>query len=114
MNKYTGTVDFFGKKMQFTWGAISELKSRFSDFKPEDIQNLNDLDKIAEIIAIGLKAHNPDITKDDIINMSPPLIKAVNILDSALVVAYLGTDVLEEVEAQEEPKKKVTKKKKTK
>lgn len=123
-NKYTGEVSItVGDQkctLEFDWRAISELHSRFPDDLRDgllDIGKVNDPLKLAAIIGIGLKKHNPEVTEDVIIGLSPPLMPMKKPLDEALALAYFGADLMDGIVSAvdrmaRKPNKKDAKKKK--
>jgi hypothetical protein len=59
-------------------------------------------------LAIGLKKHNPEMTKDYILDISPPFVPMVQALDKALYVSYFGAEAPKETQPEAEDTKKKT------
>jgi len=109
MNKYTGetTIKIAGKDYPvcFNWRGLSKVKSLFTEEIWSNLQGA-DPEKLAEILVIGI--NNPEVTKDFILDYSPPLIAVVKALDQAVGFAYFGPDGVPEATEQSEDNKKKT------
>lgn len=109
MNKYTGeiTIKIVGKDYPvcFNWRALSKVKSLFTDAIWSNLQGA-DPEKLAEILEIGID--NPEVTKEFILDASPPLISVVKVLDQAVGFAYFGPDGVPEATDQSDDNKKKT------
>lgn len=105
-NKYTGVVDVqIGDKkakLVYDWAAIAEFQSTFG--KEADINSF-DIDQIATTLLIGLKRHNPEITKDDIFETSPAVAYISDCIAESFLYAQLGPEkakaLVEEARKQE-------------
>lgn len=123
-NKYTGEVPLKIGDVQGTlvydWEAISIMRSTLDD---KDLENLVQVDpkKLAIVAAAGFKRHNPELTAEVIIKHSPPIMEVAEAIDRALLFGLHGPEnarkILEpldkmkdDLEAQQEPKKKPPKK----
>ena len=99
MNKYTGQLTFkIGKKtgtLCYDWKALAEIKSLFSASIVEQLNGANP-DTIADLMAIGFKKYSPEITKEDILADSPPLVKAIEAIGLAVSIAHFGPDEIPE------------------
>lgn len=89
MNPTTGekTIVIAGVRctLRFTWRALSEIEAAFGD-NP----NLSDPKVLARIAEAGLRDHNPDMTAERIIDLSPPLMPFAQDVQQALHWAYFG------------------------
>ena len=95
-NKYTGEVkmEIGGKlaKLFYGWRELAEIQSRFGQ---EVLGTLNmnaDIDKLLEILLIGLQKHSPDISKAFVEESSPPILEILERVDLALCLAYYGPE----------------------
>jgi hypothetical protein len=95
LNPYTSEVAFQAGgeswTVQFNWTAIAAVQAEvgteiFSIFEH------GDFGVMAKVLAIGLKAHHPDMTVDKILTLSPPISRVQEALHDALVFAYWGPE----------------------
>ena len=97
MSKYDGQFEFELKGRRLTicydWAALS-LLSDYPNSLPEVSKPIAEInpERIAEVLSCGLIANHPDMTKDAIMEWSPPLIRSVMVIDKALSYAYYGPD----------------------
>jgi len=95
-NKYTAEVSItMGDKehtIVFDWAALSTLKSAFTDKQLDGVISGQDIEIMGEVMAIGLQRHHKGITAQEVVDLSPPLVIAVEALDKALTFAYYGKD----------------------
>lgn len=108
-NKYTGEASItIGKdthSVSFNWRKLAKIKSLFTDQIWSNLQGA-DPETLAEILVIGIDKH--DVTKDYILDNSPPLIPVIKALDEAVGYAYFGPDGLpEEAQGDTDNKKKI-------
>ena len=103
MNAVTGEkiVEINGQRlvMRFDWRALAEVEQRHGD-KP----NLFSSDTLAAVAAIGLRGKHPEMTAEQIIDLSPPLVPLAQAVQTALQWAYFGPEAV--TEASEDSKKK--------
>lgn len=107
-NKYTGEVPIkVGKQdctLSFDWSAISDLHSEFeSNLKGGllDVGKIHCPKKIAAIVSIGLKKHNPEITAEYILSQADKYMDVLAYkrpLDIAIAYSYFGADLMKEIE----------------
>lgn len=115
---YTGEVAIsLGAKnctLVYDWRAISAVHTAFKDRLEGGLLNVNQiasLEELAEILVIGLQRKNPEVTIDQILDLSPPLLQTRAKIDEAMAYAYFGADIFNEVEkAVKETEKKQPKK----
>ena len=111
MSAHTGEFDFEikGKKLTiiYDWSALSELSEINGAVhelgKPVDKVNPH---IVADVMACGLKKHHPEMTKEAIIEWSPPLVRSILVLDKALSYAYYGVDGVPKADNKKKVKKK--------
>lgn len=103
--EYETTLDGKPVTLVFDWRAQSRAQAAHG---PDVFKKLFDLgpDAVASVMAIGLKAMNPEWTKEKILDLSPPLIPVIKDIDKALGIAYFGPDGPPASEEQAEPEKK--------
>lgn len=93
MNKYTGEVHLkIGEKdcvLVYDWGAIAAYQSKFG--KDARITDFG-IDELCDALLIGLKKHNPEITKEFIMDNSTPLGQVVDAIIEAFVYAHNGVE----------------------
>lgn len=111
MSKYDGNFEFElnGRPLTicYDWAALAAL-SEFPESVKEIAKPINEVnpERVAEVMACGLMRHHPEMTKDVLLEMSPPLYRCIRVIDTALTYAYFGAD------EKPDDKKKLTKKKK--
>jgi hypothetical protein len=94
-NKYTGEVECqIGEQkgiLLFDWAAMSVVQSVLTQ---QDLDNLVTVpaDKLAECLAAGFKAKSPDITKEVIMEASPPIMYVCERFDRAMLYALHGPE----------------------
>lgn len=95
-NKYTAevSIEISGKKhtIVYDWDALATLRSEYKPDIVHDLFKYQKPDLLAEILAIGLKRHHPQMTAKKIKDASPPFIATVDAIDRALTYAYFGAD----------------------
>jgi hypothetical protein len=104
-NKYTGevVVSIGGRDltMCLDWRALSAIKSQFGDDLFTRLTGL-DLEVLADVLVIAFSKKHNDVTRDFIIDASPPVMAIVEALDHAVTFAYLGPDAFPtELETQD-------------
>ena len=116
-NQYTGTqeITLAGKTCQivYDWLALSEIHTEYGKEIINNLFKAASPEQMAGILAIGLKKHHADMTKEAILELSPPFIPTVAVIDKALAFAYFGPGIEHETESEAageaEPTKKKTK-----
>ncbi|SRR5581483_6793029 len=86
-------IEIGGKKVTlvYDWKAISRAQAAHGS----EVFNLllsSGPEVVADVLAIGLEKSNPEMTAEAILELSPPLIPAINAIHAALSVAYWGPD----------------------
>jgi hypothetical protein len=99
-NNYTGLlpIEIAGKQynLQFTWAAIAALQTEFGiDYDSEISSAVESFDtaKLAKIISIGI---GNELTADEILANSPPLIEICTAIMDGIKIAYYGPKVLQQ------------------
>lgn len=114
MNKYTGEVPVkVGDKvctLFFSWRALAEVQSKHGTDILKELSHGMSFDIIADVLAIGFKKHNPEMTKEAIMDASPAFVPMVQAVDKALAFAYFGADDMPEkyADQKEDDAKKKT------
>lgn len=110
MNKYTGEVDIkLGEKtctLIYDWRAIAQIQSTLGKDFITDLQKNVNPGSIAEVLVIGLKKKNPEVTVDQILDASPPLLHTIEIVATAIGFAYFGAEGVPEKAGAADPEKK--------
>jgi len=78
-------------RLVYDWRAIARAKETCGNDVFYNLYSRTP-DVVADVLAIGLEKHHPDIGKDQILDLSPPLIPAIKAIDDALAMAYWGPD----------------------
>ena len=92
----------------YDWAALAKLKTTFTESDLDAIVNGENMEMMAEVMAIGLQRHHEGIAAEEIKKLSPPLLPTVTALNKALTYAYFGPDG---DTATKTPQKKTRKKK---
>lgn len=104
VNKYNGEVpvNIGGKAytLVYDWNAVALIQSEYGKEAITAMLAQVQPDKMAKILLAGLNRHHPDITAEDIIKASPPILPTVEAIDTALQYAYFGPDDNKEAEGQ--------------
>jgi hypothetical protein len=112
MNKYAGETDILiGDKkctLVFNWRAIAEIHSTLGKDFIADLQNNVNPATIADVLLIGLKKLNPEVTREQILDASPPLLQTVQTVAEAIGFAYFGAEKPVKSEGGEQPTEKKT------
>lgn len=95
MNKITGenetTIKGKSYSLRFTWKALSEVEQIHGDnpnlFKPEII---------ASVASIAMREKHPEMTPEIIMELSPPLMPFVKVVQDAIQWAYFGVEGIPE------------------
>lgn len=113
INKYTGeaTLKIKGKDhiVFYGWDQIAKLKSVFSQEQINDVIDGNDCALLAEMLAVGLQKHHPDVTAAKIKENAPPIYEAITAVGLAIRFAYFGPDdpaIINAADAAEKAEKK--------
>ena len=95
MSNITGEykIEISGKTytMRFDWKALAEVQVAHGD-----IPNLLNSEVVASVASFGLIRNHPEMTKDRIMELSPPLTPFMNKVTKALNWAYFGKDSVPE------------------
>ncbi len=92
--------------LKYDWRALGKLKSKFSDKNLESILSGREIDLLADVIAIGLERHHPEVTPDFVMDASPALVDALKSINDAITYAYFAGN---QSTAGEKPEKKTKK-----
>ena len=99
-NKYTGVLPIViadqQYNLQFTWAAIAALQTEFGiDYDAEISAAVESFDtlKLAKIISIGI---DNQLTADEILAHSPPLIEMCSAIMDGIKIAYYGPKLLQQ------------------
>jgi len=115
-NKYKGETHLVidGKKhtIDFDWNALAILKQTVTDKELEQVVSGENLELVADVLAVGLKKHHPEMTAQMIMDLSPPFVTAVQALEQALTYSYFGASDPETAAPQNRKKKRAAAKKK--
>lgn len=91
MNKITGEkITVIGGQdyiLRYTWKALAEIEEKYGE-KP----NLFNPEVIATVAAAGLRGNHPEMTAEEIMRLSPPLMPLVRDVQTALQWAYFGAE----------------------
>jgi hypothetical protein len=103
-------------KIFYDYDALSEVDSKFGFDNVGGLIKKRDLKFLIEMIYLGAKHHQPDLTLDDIRKLSPPLMPALNAVGRGIQIAMLGTEAdkpraAKEAATDETPSKKASRKK---
>jgi hypothetical protein len=100
INKITGVseVELGGEtySIKFDWDALSAIKDKYGD-----APNMFDASVVADVAAIGMAKHHPDITAEKIKDISPPLIPFADAVQTALQYAYFGAEAIPKEDTEE-------------
>jgi hypothetical protein len=97
MSKFDGIIEVSLKgkdlKIVYDWQALSSLVE-FDGAIKEVSKPIDSIDtlKIAQVLYCGLKRYHPDMTIEQIVEWSPPLMRTIMVIDKALTYAYFGAD----------------------
>lgn len=94
--------------LTYDWLAISEAQGRYGNEALDGVSAALDPKIIAGLLEIGFKKHNPELSAEEIIRLSPPLVHAVKWISDALMLAFLGPEGLPKSKADSAEKKTVT------
>ena len=93
MNKITGektvVIGGQGYTMRYTWKALAEVEEKYGD-KP----NLFNPEVIACVASAGMRDRHPEMTAEEIMRLSPPLIPFARDVQLALQWAYFGAEAI--------------------
>lgn len=114
-NKYTGevTLDLAGVSctLVYDWRALADIQSKYGedafDTLFEDING--DFEKLADILAAGLRRHHPEMTAAAVMEASPALLPVREAVHLAILAAFLGPEKPkkgEGADATDKPEKK--------
>lgn len=88
-NPITGeTTVTLGEKdyrLQYTWNALAQISKKYG----EDA-NLFDPTILADVVAIGLHKHHPEVSAQQVTDFSAPIVDVIAAVHAALNFAYFG------------------------
>lgn len=119
MGKHNAQVPLEIGEQKFTifygWNEIDDLQEKFGEKVLTDLVREAKPKTVIEILMVGLRVHQPNITKEEILKINPPIMGVVNTIDKALFLSYFGGE-LPEISEQDiaEAKEQTKGKKKTK
>lgn len=92
-NKHTGivTISLGGTtaKLVYDYAAIAEFQNEFG--QKADINDFK-IDQIVDTLLIGLKRHNPEITKEQVYAASPPMAEISDWIIMAFIYSQHGPE----------------------
>jgi hypothetical protein len=95
-NAYKGTsvIEIGGKSctLVYDWEALGALWSHFHDLDIHAVLKAGSPKDLAVILSEGLKRHQPEMTVEEIMRISPPLVRMVQAVSKALNLAYWGKE----------------------
>jgi hypothetical protein len=107
MTKYNGEVKVkLGGKdytIVYNWAALADIQEKHGFNLLLNLANAK-IDAVADVLLVGLKKHHPDVTKEFLLEASPPLIPLLTALNEAVTYCFYGADGAPK-EAGEEGKK---------
>jgi hypothetical protein len=85
-------VTFGGQQftLVYDWRAFSMLGK--AGFTGMDNLTPYEPERLAEVLAIGLARHHPEMTVERILDMSPPFIPVINAITRAIAYALTGPE----------------------
>jgi hypothetical protein len=89
-NPYRGfSIEVDGRRLplRYTWDAIARIHARW----PSGSYDLDKIDDLADMVAIGVHHYDDQMTGDKIRQASPPIIPAKEAVGRALWAAHWGT-----------------------
>lgn len=96
LNKYTGEVrlPINGKSytLVYDWRAMSKLYSDYGRDAMSHFEQNPDPAILANILAIGMNKHHPEVTADFILDASPPMVAAADAVHMALLYCMHGPE----------------------
>lgn len=87
--------------LRYDWNGIAEITEAYPDG-----YNLMDPRVLGKILQIGLRKDSPDLTIEQIMEASPPIIEAMEKVGAAINCAYFGQPKAPEETEKENPPKK--------
>jgi hypothetical protein len=91
MNPITGEyeIEIAGQKytLRFDWAALAEVEAEHGESP-----NLFSAEVVASVASAGLKRRHPEMTKERIMELSPPLVPFAHAVQTALQWAYFGSE----------------------
>lgn len=93
MNPYTGdsSVEIGGKAitLRYDWAALSRIRAELGQ-DGQAAALAGDLDKLADLVAIGLAVHHPDMDTGAVRAASPAVFPTIRAVEAALSAAWFG------------------------
>lgn len=93
MNPYTGDapLEMGGRvlTLRYDWAAISRIRAEMG-VEGQVAALKGDLNRLSELVAIGLAVHHPDVDAAAVFLASPPVNPTVRAVDVALSAAWSG------------------------
>lgn len=98
-NQHNGEVELKinGKvyTIVYDWNALAKIKVNLSDKQILAVMQGEDLSMLGEVLAIGLQKHHNGITANEVNELSPPFILAVEAVTRAMNIAYYGPNYVD-------------------
>lgn len=97
-NSYTGDVELtLGDavvKLRYDYAAIAAMQTNLGGVILQDIFKDPNPALVAKMLVAGLQKHHPEITVEQVMEISPPIVPTLQVIDKALTVAYYGPNGL--------------------
>ena len=91
----------------FNWKALAQINDEHGIAALQDVGGIMNPETVAGILLAGLETkHAGELTKEDIIKASPPLVPTIQIIAEAIHFCYFGTEREETNQEQSKSKKK--------
>ncbi len=71
--------------LRYPWAALQAVQEKHGE-----APNLLDLAVLASMVTIGLHHHHPEVTVEQVMQWSPPLMPTVRAVEEAIQWAYFG------------------------
>lgn len=90
-------IEIAGKRRRivYDWAAIAALQAKLGADAEAGINAAAtkiDLPVLADVLAIGLHRHHPEITAADIFAASPPISRTIGVIRKALFSSFIGEE----------------------
>ncbi len=108
MSKHTGEflVNLGGQsyRLIYDWAALSRIQDEVSKDALIDLPAAKP-SEIAKLLSIGLNRNHPEMTAEKLMELSPPIISVLGMIDAAIAYAYYGSDGMKPLEEGEKKKR---------